>query len=314
MKKLVLGLVAWALAACALAGPNSLVITQRNSLDTGNVQRTLDNPPTDGMLIWNKTTQLPSYLTLGQGLVVTNGVLASNVPAGPQGPQGEPGLQGPQGIQGPQGLQGQKGDKGDTGPAGPQGVQGLQGVAGPAGATGATGPKGDQGVTGSTGLTGPTGAQGPAGATGAQGPKGDTGATGGTGATGPQGPAGTPAPTFDYGMPTARTYVVSTAYQATTSTKPAVVTVSPSCAASLTLSGGSTCTMQARVGTAPLNCTSGAIVATWSNGNTGALTVGLSLQQTVGSPYGINLPAGASFILCPVSGTFTIAAAEQTVG
>ena len=112
----------------------------------------------------------------------------------------------------------------------------------------------------------------------------------------------------------ARTLALSTAYQATNTAKPAIVTVSPSCSASLTLAGGTTCTLQARIGAAPLTCSTGAVVATWTNGNTGALTVGLSLNQTVGSPYGINVPTGASFILCPTSGTFTVTAAEQSAG
>lgn len=120
--------------------------------------------------------------------------------------------------------------------------------------------------------------------------------------------------TFNYGLPVVRTLALSTAYQATNPAKAAIVTVSPQCTASLTLTTGSTCTLQARIGTAGLTCSTGTVVATWVNGNTGNLTVGLNLTQTVGAPYGINLPIGASFILCPTAGTFTVTAAEQTAG
>lgn len=120
--------------------------------------------------------------------------------------------------------------------------------------------------------------------------------------------------TFNYGLPVVRTLALSTAYQASNPAKAAIVTVSPQCTASLTLTTGSTCTLQARIGTAGLTCSTGTVVATWVNGNTGNLTVGLNLAQTVGAPYGINLPIGASFILCPTAGTFTVTAAEQTAG
>lgn len=120
--------------------------------------------------------------------------------------------------------------------------------------------------------------------------------------------------TFNFGLPVARTLALSTAYQATNPAKAAVVTVSPQCTASLNLTTGGTCTLQARIAMAGLTCSTGTVVATWTNGNTGTLTVGLGLNQTVGSPYGINLPVGASFILCPTAGTFTLTASEQTAG
>jgi len=255
MKRILILAGALLLAACtavpALAGPHSIVFTQRNAADTGNVLRTIQQPAQDALVYFNTATNLPSYWTVGPGLTVSGGVLQASVPSGPPGPQGPPGPAGADGAPGATGATGAKGDKGDTG------AQGVQGI---------------------------------------------------------QGPAGTPAPTFNFGLPAARTLALSTPYQATNTAKPAIVTVSPSCSASLTLAGGTTCTLQARIGAAPLTCSGGTIVATWTNGNTGALTVGLSLNQIVGTPYGINLPTGASFILCPVSGTFTVSAAEQTAG
>lgn len=260
----------------AVAGPNSIVLTQRNAADTGNIFRTLDNPVGgSGIMIFNTSTERPGYLLLGDGLAVTGSTLHASVPNGPAGPQGPQGLPGPPGAAGADGAPGATGATGPAGPAGPPGSTGATGAAGTAGATGAQGVQGIQGVPG---------------------------------------PAGTPAPTFNFGLPVARTLALTTPYQATNPAKPAIVTVSPSCSASLSLAGGTTCTLQARVGSAPLSCSSGTVVATWTNGNTGALTVGLALNQVVGAPYGINLPTGASFILCPTSGTFTVTAAEQSAG
>lgn len=257
MRKAILGLCLAVLSALAIAGPNSIVLTQRNAADTGNIFRTMDNPPSDGVMIFNTAISRPGYLTIGPGLVTSNGMLQAAVPQGPPGPQG---------------------------------AQGVPGV------TGATGAAGRDGVDGTPGAVGSTGAQGVQGIQGVQ------------------GPAGTPAPTFDYGLPVPRTIAVTTPYQATNAAKAADISVSPSCTASLTLAGGSTCTLQARIGSAPLTCSSGTVVATWTNGNTGALSIGLALNQTVGSPYAIRLPIGASFILCPTAGTFTVTAAEQSGG
>lgn len=112
---------------------------------------------------------------------------------------------------------------------------------------------------------------------------------------------------FNYGSINTRTFAVSTAYQATDNTKAAVVKVSPSCTASLSLTAGGTCTIQARVGSSGLTCSTGTVLATWTNANTGTLTIGLGLNQTVGSPGNIELAIGEYFILCATSGTFTLA-------
>lgn len=274
------GLVA---SALALAGPNSIVLTQRNAADTGNVIRTLADPASAGMLIFNPATGVASFLTVGEGLVSQGGQLRAAVPQGPIGATGADGKSAYQLAM----------------------VDGFTGTLQDwlASLKGATGADGKDGLS----IVGPAGPQGVPGI-GVKGDKGDTGATG------PQGAPGTPAPVFNFGLPAARTLALTTPYQATNPAKPAIVTVSPSCTASLTLSGGGTCSMQARIGAAPLTCTSGTVVATWTNGNTGTLSVGLAMNQTVGAPYGINLPTGASFILCPTSGTFTVTAAEQIAG
>lgn len=64
---------------------------------------------------------------------------------------------------------------------------------------------------------------------------------------------------------------------------------------------------QARVSASALTCSTGDVVATWTNANTGTLTIGLGLNQTIGSPANIELATGERFILCAIAGTFTIA-------
>jgi len=62
----------------ALAGPFDVVMTQRNNLDTANLQRTVVHPTTTGVMGYNVDTQLPVYFTLGSGLTMTGGVLNSS--------------------------------------------------------------------------------------------------------------------------------------------------------------------------------------------------------------------------------------------
>jgi hypothetical protein len=282
-------------AVPAVAGPYSIVFTQKNEFNTGNVLKTPQQPPVDAIVFFNSATNLADYLRIGPGLVASGGVLQAAVPQGPVGPQGAIGNPGRDGTNG---VDGKSAYELAT-------VDGFSGTlqAWLASLKGAAGADGKDGAS----IVGPAGPQGLPGI-GTKGDKGDTGATGA------QGNPGTPAPTFNFGLPASRTLVLTTPYQAANPAKPAIVTVSPVCTASLTLSGGGTCTMQARIGVAPLTCASGTVVATWSNGNTGTLSVGLAMNQTIGSPYGINLPTGASFILCPNAGTFTVTASEQSAG
>lgn len=168
-------------------------------------------------------------------------------------------------------------------------------------ASGATGPQGPQGVAGPAGSQGVQGSTGPTGTTGAQGP---------IGATGPQGIQGNPAPTFNFGSPVARTLAVSTAYQAADSTRASIITASLACTNSTTVLAASACTLQARIGTSTLTCSTGTVATTW----TSTYALGLLLTNTSGSPLGINLPIGAYFILCPTAGTFTISAVDQSAG
>jgi hypothetical protein len=189
-----------------------------------------------------------------------------------------------------------------TAPAGPQGPQGIQGPQGAQGIQGPQGAEGPQGATGIQGVAGPTGATGATGATGPQGL---------TGAIGPQGPAGAAAAPFDFGSPTSRTLAVATSYQATNTTKAAIISVSPSCTNATTVLASSACSIQSRVGTGTLTCSTGIVTGTW----TSTVQLGLVFTQTSGTPWAINVPSGGSFILCATAGTFTINnAVDQSAG
>lgn len=188
MKKYLIPILAL-LSGLAVAGPNDIIFTQRNSADTGNNFRMPTNPGVTAVVIFDGGILQPGYATLGTGISVDSGVLNITGVIGPTGPQGATGPTGSQGPQGSTGAVGSQGPIGVTGPTGSTGAIGPIGLTGPQGIAGSTGATGSQGATG---LTGPTGAVGPQGVAG---PTGSTGSTGATGATGPQGPAGTPAAT-----------------------------------------------------------------------------------------------------------------------
>lgn len=115
---------------------------------------------------------------------------------------------------------------------------------------------------------------------------------------------------FNFSQPAARTLAVSTSYQATDPAKAAIITPSYACQNATQVLASSACTMQVRMGTGTLTCSTGTVLYTQS------LTVGLGLLLTQNStnPVQINLPIGASFILCATAGTFTITTVEQSAG
>lgn len=65
------------------ADANAVTLQQRNSVDNGNITRTL-NPPAasaDGIIYFNGTTILPQMTLLGTGLIYTGGYLTVSKPA-----------------------------------------------------------------------------------------------------------------------------------------------------------------------------------------------------------------------------------------
>jgi len=311
MKRIITFMIALACMAGAQAQTAyALRLDQRNGANTAYMTK-FAPPDASAVCILtlppSSSGSVPACLPIDTTISTAGGVLSVPTTVGTQGPQG---IQGPQGVKGDTGDAGPTGPTGATGSAGATGAQGVQGVQGPQGVqgiqgdTGATGPTGASGATGPTGPQGLTGATGPVGATGATGPKGDTGTQG------IQGVPGTAAPTFNFGSPTARTLAMSTAYQATDQSKAAIITVTASCTNATTVLAASACTMNARVGTSGLTCSTGTVVGTW----TSTYALGLLLTNTSGSPFDVKLPIGSYFILCPTAGTFTIATIDQSAG
>lgn len=115
---------------------------------------------------------------------------------------------------------------------------------------------------------------------------------------------------FNYSLPVARTLAMSTSYQAADTSKAAIIYPSYACQNATTVLAASGCTIQVRMGTGTLTCSTGTPYYTQS------LTVqlGVLITQNSTNPVPIMLPAGASFILCPTVGTFTVTTVEQTAG
>lgn len=183
MKKLIIAALIF-ISGLAHGAASDVAVEQRNLTNNGWVTRLMVSPPTNGLLMYNTSTLLPNWVTVGQGLTITGSTISSTVPEGPPGPQGAVGPKGDTGLQGIQGIQGATGSVGAQGPKGDTGTQGATGAAGAQGIQGVKGDTGDTGPQGLTGLTGAQGIQGVKGDTGLQGPIGLTGATGATGAPG----------------------------------------------------------------------------------------------------------------------------------
>lgn len=116
---------------------------------------------------------------------------------------------------------------------------------------------------------------------------------------------------FNFSDPVVRTLAPSTVYQATVTTKAAIVSATVSCKNNSTLVAASACTIQVRQSpTTGLTCSNGVVSKSWSS----VVDSGLLFGQTSGSPLEINVPIGAYFILCPTAGTFTATGSEQIPG
>lgn len=115
---------------------------------------------------------------------------------------------------------------------------------------------------------------------------------------------------FNFSQPAPRTIAASTSYQASDPSKAAIIVPSYACQNATTVLAASGCTLQVRMGTGTLTCSTGTVYYTQS------LTVqlGVLITQNSTNPVQINLPIGASFIICPTTGTFTISAVEQSAG
>lgn len=277
MKKIIIAVLALVAAPVWAQTANALRFDQRNSTNTGYISRFVAPDSTSDCLVSMASVAsgaLPTCLKLGSSFSISSGQITVPVTTGPQGPQG------------------------------PQGVQGIQGVAGNDGSAGANGTNGTNGqsayeiavANGFVGteaqwlasLTGPTGATGPQGIQGIQ------------GIQGPQGPAGTsPTRSFSYA-----TRALNTCFQVS-STRDAQVSYSVDILTSLTLLAGQQGTVYLRI-YSNSSCTTGTQEVTrFVNGQTGALTVGLSLAQNVTGTLSGIIPAGSYVQLVTENNTGT---------
>ena len=63
-------------AGSAFADPYSIVLTQRNSADTGNLTRVMTVPTSPSLWYYDPVAELPGYVTLGTGISFSSGMLA----------------------------------------------------------------------------------------------------------------------------------------------------------------------------------------------------------------------------------------------
>lgn len=122
--------------------------------------------------------------------------------------------------------------------------------------------------------------------------------------------------TNSVGSPTSRSLSLATAYQATTTSKPAVVTVNLNSTAGLTLTTGATNTAQIVIGsTNAVASGTGTVIGNYSNSLTGTLVVGLAINTASASPITFVLPANWYFAVRQTSGTVSITSAfDQQIG
>jgi hypothetical protein len=118
------------------------------------------------------------------------------------------------------------------------------------------------------------------------------------------------------GIPNPLTPAAATAYQATNSRQPAVVTVNLTSAAALTLSGGSTNSAQIVIGaTNAVAAGTGTVVGLYSNSNTGSLSLGLNISTVQAVPVSFSLPVGWFWAWRITAGTVTVTSAfDQAIG
>lgn len=117
------------------------------------------------------------------------------------------------------------------------------------------------------------------------------------------------------GMPTARMLALATAYQALDPIKAALVSLTLTSTAALSLAGGTTITGDVVVGaSSAVAAGTGTIVAKYKNSLTGTLTIGLNIQTDSAQTINFLLPPGAFFAIRQTAGaTLAILAAVEQV-
>lgn len=118
------------------------------------------------------------------------------------------------------------------------------------------------------------------------------------------------------GTPVVRTVALGTAYQASAPSKGAMVTVTLTSSANLSLTGGGTNTADIVIGTAAsIASAGGTTIGRYGNSSTGTLQVGLQLSTIATNSYTIALPPGYWFAVRVTSGVVSVVSAfEQPLG
>lgn len=128
---------------------------------------------------------------------------------------------------------------------------------------------------------------------------------------------GPPVPaTWNFSAPTSRTISLATAYQCSNTAAPCVITVNLQSTAAISLSGGTTNTANALVGsTNGVASGTGTIQCIHGNSNTGTLTIGLNLNTISTTQCTLPIPIGYYFAVRQIAGTVTITSTfENTAG
>lgn len=263
------------ISGSAFADPFSMVLTQRSSADTGNVTRVMTVPTAKSLWFYDPTTQLPGYVTLGTGFTFSAGQLAlTSAPVNADWASSS-GLS--QILNKPilatVATSGSYNDLNTKPTFSTVAISGLYADL----------------------LSKPTLA---------------TVATSGAYADLTGKPTIPTITAFNFSQPTTRTLALSTSLQATDTTKAAMLYPSYACTNATTVLAASGCTMQVRMNSSTVTCSTGTVYYTQSL----TVTLGILLTQASTNPVPIYLPIGGFFILCPTSGTFTVTAIEQSAG
>lgn len=126
-------------------------------------------------------------------------------------------------------------------------------------------------------------------------------------------PAATPP---NISSPNSRSLTLATAFQATDNSRAAMVTVNLTSTATLSLSGGTTNSATVVIGaTNAVASGTGTVINSYSNSNTGSLTIGLNLSTVSAVPVTFALPKNWFFAVLQTSGAVTITSAyDQAIG
>lgn len=266
---------------CSFAASNSVVLVQRNSADTANLTRVMAVPTVGSLLYYDPVAQQPAYMTMGSGLTISSGMLVMTTAPVNADWNATSGLA--QVLNKPS-IPASQINSDWVASSGLAQILNKPTLA----AVATSGSYTDLIAKPTYSTVATTGAY--ADLTGK-----------------PTIPTIT---AFNFSQPSVRTLALSTSLQATDTTKAAVLYPSYTCTNSTTVLAASGCTLQVRMSSSAVTCSTGTVYYTQS------LTVSLGVLITQGStnPVAIYLPIGGSFILCPTTGTFTVSAVEQSAG